>query len=287
MIPIQFNLIGAGKLGKNIGRALSKHHIGQLSSVYNLRFNHAIEACNFMGAGKAIEDIHSLSKADITWITCNDDAISSVVDQLHHASILKPNSLIIHCSGALSSSILKPLHDLGCSVASFHPLKAFRANYLSNNAFDQVECIIEGDDAACSWLISAFTGLNARLITLKPENKAAYHAGACMASNYLITLAHCAEQLFVQAGISKEGALEMIVKLMQGNLDNILETRSIINSLTGPLARGDIQTISLHLDSIKDAALTRFYKEAALATLKLKPSKQSAALKAMLGSSLK
>ncbi|PWY55869.1 DUF2520 domain-containing protein [Legionella qingyii] len=261
------NLIGAGRLGKNIALALFKAQRITSVSICNRSFESTQNAHQELGFGQVIDKMAHLPAAEITWICCNDDAIENVVDNLAHSITLKPGSFVIHSSGVLSSALLAPLRKQGCFVASFHPLKAFKTNYLEPTAFKQVDCILEGDLEVCEWLKRSFTQLGAHLITINPEAKAAYHAAACMASNYLITLAACSEQLFLNAGINSQQSRQMMVNLMQGNLDNLLQTKHIAETLTGPLARGDIQTIALHLNSIDNPETKRLYQTAALATL--------------------
>ncbi len=266
---MKFNIIGAGRLGKNIAMALSTAQIASLQSVYNRTHQSGEEACFKLGSGNAINKIDDLSLADITWITCNDDSIKSIVSILEEHSSLKAGSLVVHCSGVLNSALLAPLKKQGCLIASFHPLKAFRADYLDADAFNHVDCVVEGDEQACAWLHRSFSSLGANIITLKAETKALYHAAACMASNYLITLASCSEQLFLQSGIAQEQARQIICKLMQGNLNNLQETKLISEALTGPLMRGDNETLALHLQAMEDPVMKQLYKAAGLATLPL------------------
>lgn len=261
------NLIGAGRLGKNI--ALSTKHIITSFSICNRNPVSAQKASHELGFGLAVANIEQLPAAEITWISCNDDAIHEVVETLTRHPVLKPGSFVIHCSGALNSNILAPLKAQGCLVGSFHPLKAFKTNYLDPAAFNKVDCILEGDDEVCAWLKQSFMELGANLITIQPEAKTAYHAAACMASNYLITLASCSEALFLQAGIDSQQSRRMMLNLMQGNLHNLQQIESIAESLTGPLVRGDINTISLHLQSIQNSNIKQFYQTAALCTLPL------------------
>lgn len=265
------NIIGAGRLGKNIALALSKAQLISLISICNRSLESAQKAHHELGYGQAIDKIEHLPAAEVTWICCNDDAIEDVVATLAQSATLKPGSFVIHCSGVLSSALLAPLKKQGCLVASFHPLKAFKTNYLEPTAFKQVDCVLEGDHEVCAWLKHSFTQLGAHLIAIKPEAKAIYHAAACMASNYLITLASCSEELFLKAGINPQQARRMIIHLMQGNLHNLLQTSSIAESLTGPLARGDVQTIALHLEAIDNPDIKRLYQSAALTTLPLAP----------------
>ena len=263
------NIIGAGRLGKNIALALSTSSIISSIAICNRTFESAQKACADLGFGLPISALETLPAADVTWISCNDDAIAEVVEQLTQRDRLKPGSFIIHSSGVLNSALLSPLKAKGCFIASFHPLKAFKTNYLDANAFKQVDCVLEGDEAVCDWLRSSFESLGAYVTAIKPENKPLYHAAACVASNYLITLASCSEELFLQAGLSTQQSRRMLLNLMQGNLTNLQQTETIAEALTGPLVRGDVKTISLHLDSIKNADILKLYKAAGLASIAL------------------
>jgi predicted short-subunit dehydrogenase-like oxidoreductase (DUF2520 family) len=264
------NIIGAGRLGKNIALALSTAQIISSLFICNRSLDSAQQACLDIGFGSSsVEKIEYLPTAELTWICCNDDAINDAVRALNQNTCLEPGSFVIHCSGVLNSTLLAPLKERGCSVASFHPLKAFKTNYLVANAFNQVDCVLEGDDIVCDWLGHAFTALGANPIALQPGAKTTYHAAACIASNYLITLAACSEALFLEAGLSAQQSRRMMINLMQGNLNNLQNTESIRESLTGPLARGDINTILLHLASIENNEIRHLYQAAALSTLPL------------------
>lgn len=268
---MNFNLIGAGRLGTNLARALATSGLASLQGVCSLHYSNACQAVDAIGFGNAVDSIQSLPEADIYFITTDDDSIEAVANQLAKQHLCKPGNLIIHCSGVLDSSILQPLKEQGCATASVHPLKPFPFGYLQDNAFKHVFCALEGDVAACNWLHQAFSGLSAHLLFITPEKKACYHAAAAMASNYLITLAYAAEELFVKAGVSKEEAKSMIVELMQSNLNNLAQAKSIENALTGPLMRGDTQTLSLHLQSIDNRETKNLYQAAGLATLSMTP----------------
>lgn len=266
---MNFNIIGAGRLGKNIALALTSAKLASLKTICNSSLESSTFACEQLGAGRAVRDIADLPAANCTWITCNDDSIQPMVANLLERTVLKPGDFVIHTSGVHNSALLAPLKKQGCLVASFHPLKAFKQGYLDANAFLKVDCIIEGDEAVCSWLIDGFTRLGAFMHKINPEAKSIYHSAASMASNYLVTLAACSEELFLEAGIEVETARTMICKLMQGNLNNIQHSSSIKDSLTGPLARGDIKTLALHLQAIKDPLVQNLYKSAGRATLPL------------------
>lgn len=263
------NLIGAGRLGKNI--ALTLLNSQAISELYiaNRTMASAYKASQDLGYGVAVQNIRELPVADITWLCSNDDSLPQLVETLASYSKLKTGSFVIHSSGVLNSSLLAPLKAHGCFIASFHPLKAFKKNYLDAFALNQVDCVLEGDKEVCVWLDNLFTRAGAYVSEIKSENKARYHAAACMASNYLVTLAGCCEQIFLEAGISPQQSRRMLINLMQGNLTNLSSTRCFAEALTGPIERGDVKTLALHLNSFENPVHQRLYQAAGLATLPL------------------
>jgi predicted short-subunit dehydrogenase-like oxidoreductase (DUF2520 family) len=82
-------------------------------------------------------------------------------------------------------------------------------------------------------------------VRLAPGAKAAYHAGAVIASNYTVVLASLAEQLARRAGVSASQAGALYVPLMQGTVANLAQGPAA--ALTGPIRRGDEATIRRHL----------------------------------------
>lgn len=268
MLTMNFNLIGAGRLGKNLACSLLSSSLLELKALLNSTLASAHAAVQLVGEGRPIRSLTELEPADMLWITVPDDQIASIVSELAEKQILKPGTLVIHCSGVLSSEILDPLALLGCYTASLHPFKAF-STQLDPNAFRGCYCAVEGAPQAINTLTPLFTALGAILIAIKPEQKPVYHAAAVIASNYLVTLAATSGKLLVEAGVEAEIANQMIHQLMQSNLNNIKKTKNPEDALTGPLARGDTRTIKRHLEGINEANIRQFYCAAALATLSL------------------
>ncbi|WP_284209310.1 DUF2520 domain-containing protein, partial [Chitiniphilus shinanonensis] len=118
---------------------------------------------------------------------------------------------------------------------------------------------------------------------LAPGGKAAYHAATVVASNYLVTLAALAQQLAAQAGLDTDAASAVLGPLMRQTLDNVLALGPAA-ALTGPIARGDAQTVARHLAAIDDPLLEAAYRTLGLATLPLAalPADQREALAGLL-----
>lgn len=267
---MHINLIGPGRLGKAIAASLISTDEHELLSVYHPKITSAQDATRALGHGTAINNLKLLPRADITLITCPDDKMPGLIKKLTEVMIIQPNSIVMHASGILSSDILMPLKKQGAWVASLHPLKAFRkANTPDRNAFQGVNCATEGDDEAILKLTPLWQSIGAHVFKLNSDKKASYHAAAVMASNYLVTLASEANNLFEISGLPPENAREICLQLMQTSLDNLKQTDTPKQALTGPLARGDIKTVQQHLDAIKTQKTKNLYCAAGLATLPL------------------
>jgi len=283
---IEFNIVGAGRLGFAIANALHYNHAATLKGVYN---QHAINSANVvktLGVGKAIADLADLPPVDITFITTPDYCIQTVAEKLAEGRSIKPTSVIVHCSGVLDAqTALGSLKKHQCLIASIHPLKAFSVSIVDPFYFRDCPCAIEGDSAAIDLLTHLFNRLDAQLIPLNPKHKALYHAGATIAANYMVTLAATSSQCLQQAGISKSQTIEIVTQLMQSSLDNIKLKANFSTALTGPLARGDIETIQRHLEVLDDPLLHKLYQITGLATLPLTTidEKMRAALAQLLG----
>ena len=262
---MKFNIIGAGRLGINLALALVKKH--ELVAVCNSSLASAKSAVKIIGKGAAVASISELDVADVTFICTPDDVIKNVAHSLESCENIKPQSIVVHCSGLLKSSVLANLHLNGCKVASMHPFKSFSARVWHNSAFTNCNCALEGDDDACVILTNLLRDIDALPFSIASDKKALYHAGAVMASNYLVTLADISTSLLVQAGVTQESAKNMISNLMQASLDNIAAHKDIADALTGPIARADLRTVSEHVQSIGSAATTQLYKKLGMQTL--------------------
>lgn len=266
---MRFNIIGAGRLGKNLALCLMHHGRGKLIAIANNNLASAQTAVTQLGTGRAVGELIDLPAVDLNLITTPDDSIASIATALARSSHLLPGSIVAHCSGVLNSDVLNPLQDKGCLIASIHPLRAFPANYLDVDALQRCDCAIEGESHAVEVLTTLFTQMGSNIIPISSLKKNTYHAAAVMASNYVITLAKCSATLLIEAGLSHIQAKDVVVNLMQNSLNNMRDATQIADVLTGPLARGDANTIRKHLSAIHAPDINALYRSAGLATLPL------------------
>ena len=167
----------------------------------------------------------------------------------HHLSKvarIKPGDFVFHCSGSLSSDILGAVERQGAYTASVHPIHSFADPSRSISNFQNTFCAIEGHTNAIEILTKLFTAIGGNVFNITKDKKKLYHAGGVVASNYLVTLSFLAMQCYKEAGVSEETAKQIVNSLMSGTLNN-LQYNAHNAALTGPIQRGDINTVSGHM----------------------------------------
>lgn len=266
---MRINFIGCGKLGKTLAKLLHANKLAELNGIVNSSLASAVAAVKFIGAGTAYNSIDELPPADLHFITTSDDTIAAACNKLVPENILKAGNIVIHCSGSLSSEILAAAKNIGCHTASIHPIKSFASPEESVNSFFGTYCAIEGDEDAIAVVQALFEKMGAVVICVNKENKNLYHTAAVLANNYLVTLHYQAVQCYKESGIDEATAKKITSMLMSNSLNN-LNNLTHQNTLTGPIQRGDTQTVKNHLEALKSNRFIRqIYSWLGLGTLQL------------------
>jgi predicted short-subunit dehydrogenase-like oxidoreductase (DUF2520 family) len=156
----------------------------------------------------------------------------------------------VHTSGALELGSLAPLGRRH-AVGSFHPLRSFP----EPGPPEAFRGIVIGVDASTEPLRRLLNRL-ARDLGATPKRvddaqRAVYHAAAVFASNYVVTLLAEAVRLLEQSGWTEKEAIQGLVPLAAGAVANV-RRRGPIAALTGPIRRGDAETLKRHLGALAD-----------------------------------
>ncbi|MBB5209913.1 Rossmann-like and DUF2520 domain-containing protein [Microbulbifer hydrolyticus] len=253
------NIIGAGNLGRTLARLWRERQVFHIGSICNRSLASAGEAAEFVGAGTATADIASMAPADFWLIAVADDSIEHVAAELaahlHNVPAEQGTTdarpVVFHCSGALSSSALSACKH--ASLASTHPVHSFASPLRSLEDLPGSTVALEGDSVARKALGEAFSLLGCSCITLSPEQKVLYHTGSVMACNYLTALMALSLQTFAAAGIDADTARQLLAPIVMQTAKNNLALGPE-KALTGPLARGDIRTVTRQLTALSELA---------------------------------
>jgi predicted short-subunit dehydrogenase-like oxidoreductase (DUF2520 family) len=212
-------IVGAGRLGSALARALRAAGV-------------AVEGP--LGRDAALQ-------SEIALLCVPDAEIAAAASHARRARFVG------HASGATP---LTALATADGEAFGLHPLQTF-AGGEGPEAFRGAGCAIAG---ATPEALDVARDLAERLgmapIEISDAERAAYHAAASIASNFLVTLQAAAEQLAAGAGIAPADARTLLAPLVRGTVDNWVE-RGPAEALTGPVARGDHATVARQRDAVE------------------------------------
>lgn len=257
----RIGIIGAGKVGTAVGVHLNRAGY-TIAFIYDTDPSRAEAAGHKMGRGASVRDPAAESRnADILFITTPDRLIGQVADDIAQRGGIRAGHIVVHMSGSLTSDVLKSVRAHGAAAASLHPLQTF-ADFTQalENIPGSVFCL-EGDEEALPELRKMITVFQGVEISIPKQQKVLYHAGAVVASNYLVTLIWSAVMLLETIGMDDTTALKALTPLVEGALRNI-KALGVPAALTGPIARGDTSTIADHITAMKEKRpdLLEFYR---------------------------
>ncbi|WP_313391858.1 DUF2520 domain-containing protein [Sphingobium yanoikuyae] len=260
----QIGLIGTGRVARALGLALAPHSAAPIL-VQGRNPDHAAAAVEAIGRAQAVALSTSLSShCDLILLAVADDALPAVIADL---ATMPLSATICHVSGRSGAALLDPLRAQGATTAAVHPAMTFTGNPAAEVARMQgARFAITGTDApsitAARKLVALLGGV---AVEVAEAHRALYHAALCHAANHLVTLIAGAADALVAAGVAEPGAL--LAPLVRAALDNSLDRG--IDALSGPLLRGDRETIGNHLAALTAHApdLLPAYRAMAIATL--------------------
>lgn len=273
-MKLSFVIIGGGKVGTALGSQLAAVGYRPLG-VTGRTLESARKAGAVIGTETAVVNPWEITPgADILFITTPDGAIASVCDDIRAHGGFSPGTTVLHCSGSLPSTILNVGGAGDVSVGSLHPLQSFAAVDPASNPFKGIVAAIEGQGRAVRVAREMGEALGATCFTIRTEAKTLYHAAAVVASNYLVTLVDVALKFLETAGIGRQDGFQLLAPLINGTLANI-QNVGIPDALTGPIARGDIETVRDHLQAINAALpdLEALYRQLGQHTVKIAENK--------------
>jgi len=215
----------------------------------------------------------AVQEADCILITTPDDAISSACQEIAVCQAIK-GKLVFHMSGAGGLDLLESVKKAGAVVASIHPLQSFSSIDQAIKNIPGSYFGITADKKAQLPAKNIIRDLGGIPIFISSDQKPLYHAAACFASNYLVSLMNTVESIYQAIGMNEKDAKKAYLPLVYGSIKNIEKSGSI-PSLTGPIARGDFGTIKKHISAINKnlPQYSSLYSSLGLITVKVAQQK--------------
>lgn len=207
------------------------------------------------------------SPTGAVFLAVPDAVVPEVAQALAALGAAPDGCAAFHLSGVLSTEVLAPLHARGYAVGSFHPLQAIAHPVTGAERLPGSWIAVTGAPAAAAVARRLAASVGSPVLAVPEARRPQYHAAAVLASNFLPPVLDAACRLLGLAGVAHDEALAALLPLVRGTLENIAE-RGVEGAVTGPVPRGDVETVDLHLRAL-DPSDRRLYAILGLELLRL------------------
>jgi predicted short-subunit dehydrogenase-like oxidoreductase (DUF2520 family) len=235
--------IGAGKVGYSIGKYLSLKKIN-ISGYYSRNYENAKDAALFTNSNSYTTLKELISDSQLIFITTCDDAISEVWQKIKTCDI--SGKYICHTSGSHASDVFGDIEKFGAYGFSIHPIYPFSSKYHSYEGLENVYLSIEGDKRKIGEIKEFFDRIGNKNFILESNKKVLYHLASVATSNLVLSLLDIGCKFLIESGLEEKEPFEVLMPLIKNNINNIKE-KGIVNAVTGPIERGDLETVRKHL----------------------------------------
>ena len=251
-------IIGAGKVGSALGVLLQQKGY-DICAVASRTKESAAKLAKILNC-PALTSEEAACRAELIFITTPDRNIADTASAIASMGCLHTGQVVAHTSGAHPASKLKGVREAGALAISVHPLQSVADMEVAIKNLPGSYFALEGDEAAMPLAHQLVDDLGGKWFTVSAADKTIYHAAACVASNYLVSLMHFATGLYTKFGLSSTEAFQALYPLVQGTIANIAQTGPA-EALTGPISRGDLLTVADHMQTLQkeDPQLNKLY----------------------------
>ena len=241
----RIGVVGAGRVGAVLAAALraAGHEIPAVAGE-----SHASRTrIETLLPGVKVDKPTAVSRAcDLLLLTVPDDMLSNVVTMLAASGAIREGQYVVHTSGKHGLAVLQPAADAGAHVLAMHPAMTFTGTDVDLTRLEGCVYGVTAHPDTEELATRLVADLRGRLVRVEEDRRALYHAGLAHGANHLVTLVSQAMDLLRDSGADDPAAT--LRPLLTAALDNALEYGSA--ALTGPIVRGDVETVRAHLRDI-------------------------------------
>ena len=242
---LDIGVIGSGRVGAVLGAALSRagHRVVAASAVSDASRSRAE---TLLAGADIVSPPDVCEMSELVLMTVPDDQLPGLVEGLAAVGAWRTGQLVAHASGRYGISVLEPARQHGAIPLALHPVMTFTGTSLD---VDRLVGASFGVTAPTGFLPVAdalVLEMEAEPVNIAEEARPLYHAALAHASNHLVTLEASCADLLKEAGVADPQRL--LRPLVEAALDNVLRLGD--GALTGPVMRGDAETVVRHIDEI-------------------------------------
>jgi predicted short-subunit dehydrogenase-like oxidoreductase (DUF2520 family) len=242
-------VIGAGRVGAVLAAVLRSrgHDIVSVAGESDASLRRAADLL----PGVRVAKPTAVARAcDVLLLTVPDDMLENVVIQLTASGAIRSGQYVVHTSGSHGLRVLEPATQVGAHPVAMHPAMTFTGTARDLDRLPDCVFGVTTGAADRDWALALVAQLGADVMWVPEEQRSLYHAGLAHGANHLVTLVAQAMELLSAAGADDPAAI--LRPLLGAALDNALAEGDA--ALTGPIVRGDVNTVRAHLAEISATA---------------------------------
>lgn len=240
-------VIGAGRVGAVLGAALR-------NAGHTVTGVHAVSEASRTRAEALLPDVpvlevpEILRRSEMVLFAVPDDVLGELVAGLVAAGHVQAGHLLVHTSGRYGVGVMGPVRAAGAIPLAIHPAMTFTG--LSLDLARLRDCVfgVTADPVVLPVAQALAVEMGGEPVVIKEADRAVYHAALSHGSNHLVTVTAQAAQLLRQIGMADTERL--LRPLLSASLENALADGD--DALTGPVARGDVETVRAHRDTLRE-----------------------------------
>lgn len=243
---MKIGFIGAGRIGTSFGKYFSDGGMN-VSGYFSRTPSSAKESADFVSGAVAFDSTAKLAAAsDIIFITTDDDNILPAWRELSTLGRELCGKIICHVSGCATSAIFENIEATGALPASLHMMVAVHNKFEGHKVLKNAVFTVTGNIKATEALAKLVEILGNRVTVIPDSCKPLYHAAAVMSSNFICALIDLSAEMLADCGFDRKDAEDRLMPLVLSAAHAAAEN-GIAGGLSGPIARGDLETVKAHL----------------------------------------
>ncbi|MCU1672557.1 MAG: oxidoreductase [Frankiales bacterium] len=280
---LSVGVVGAGRVGAVLGAALLRagHDVTAVSAVSDASRRRA----ETLLPGVPVVGPEEVPRgADLVLLAVPDDALPDLVAGLASTGALQAGQLVAHPSGRHGLQVLEPASRRGCLPLALHPVLPFTGTEVDLARLHGVSFGVTSPEPLRPVAETLVLEMGGEPVWLSDELRSLWHAALAHGANHLVTLVASAADLLREAGVEEPG--RVLAPLLGAALDGSLRSGDAV--LTGPVSRGDAETVKAHLDVLAHSpvlpayvAMARLTADRALASGRLDPHHAGALLEVL------
>lgn len=245
---LRIGVLGAGRVGAVLAAALGA--VGYRIAGVSGESDASRQRIDALLPGTDVAKPSDVARGcDVLLLTVPDDMLGNVVTMLAAAGAIREGQYVVHTSGRHGLAVLAPASDLGARVVALHPAMTFTGTALDLPRLRGCVFGVTADAAEHELVEQLVADLGGSCLWIAEERRTLYHAGLAHGANHLVTLVSQAmEMLGTATGETDARTAATLRPLLTAALDNALEHGD--SALTGPIVRGDANTVRDHLAEI-------------------------------------